>query len=316
MVERVDLARLKEAVLEAEVLGYDSVWVADHLFLGREGYILEGWTFLSSLARITTRLRLGTIHLANLFRAPALTAKMAATLDVISGGRLDFFFEAGHRGSQPEAEAYGFPWEDDRTRWESFEEAVRLIKAMWRDGQASFQGRFYQIKDAYCYPRPLQAPSIPIWIGTIGGEAFSDPLGVNELAVDVIARYADWWNNTPAPLDYCRQVLGLLGDACGKNSRDYKSIGKSLETQVLIAENQGRVRSLQGLIESLNPRRTFYSDWDVARQRYIIGDVNEVRRRIREYTDLGIEYFMVWFMDYPSLDGMRLFGEKIIPYFG
>lgn len=314
LVERLDVNRMLEAVREAEALGYDSLWVADHLMLGRDDWILEGWTLLSALARITSRPRLGSIHLANLFRHPSITAKMVASLDVISGGRVDFFFEPGHKGSIPEATAYGFDWEEDETRLARFEEAIAVIRAMWTQENPTFQGRFYSIQGAICYPRPVQDP-VPLWIGTIGGEPFSQEAGMDELMVDVIARHAQWWNNTPASVDHCRQRLDMLREACRRNGRDYDAIAKSLETQVLIAEDEVALDRLKGEIERLNPRRAFYEDWEALEERYVIGTPDRVRRRLEEYADLGITCFMLWFLDYPSFDGMRLFATEVAPHF-
>lgn len=320
MLERVEVGALVNSVREVEALGYDSVWVADHLMLGADDAILECWTLLSALARVTSRVRLGTIHLANFLREPALLAKMAATVDAISGGRLDLFFEAGHGGSRPESEAYGFGWDNDEDRLEKFEEAVSILKLMWTEDRATFHGDHYRIDDAICFPKPVQKPSIPLWIGTIGigtigGEALSENIGMDDQMMDIIARHADWWNNTPASAETVRSKLDTLRAACQSAGTDYEKIGKSLETQILIAEDAAGVRRLQNEIERLNPQKTFYHDWDDLRGRYVIGTPDEVTARLDEYRALGIECFMLWFMDYPSLDGVRTFADKVIPNF-
>ncbi len=315
LLDRVDLDHLKQAIVEAESLGYESLWVADHLIMGRDSFIMEGWTFLSWASRLTRTMRLGTIHLANLFRAPSLTAKMAASLDVISGGRLDFFFEAGHRGSRREAQAYGFAFEDDASRMAAFAEAIQIIKAMWTEERPSFEGQFHRISEAICYPKPVQKPHPPVWIGTLGGDGMSDAIGSNAPVTDLIARYADGWNNTPASVDHCRNILSALEAACERNGRDFGTLKKSLETQVLVAETRGEVRRLQELIEQRNPQSSHYKDWDALSEQYLIGDIDTVVRRIRDYADIGIESFMLWFMDYPSLGGMRTFARRVKPYF-
>ena len=133
--------------------------------------------------------------------------------------------------------------------------------------------------------------------------------------VDVIARHADVWNNTPASVGYCRGMLGQLQDACRRTGREFGSLRKSLETQVLVARTAGDVERLKGLIEGLNPGRVHYRDWEAAGERYLIGDAGTVTRRLREYADMGIDSFMLWFMDYPSLDGMRIFAERVMPEF-
>lgn len=315
MLERVEVDALVSSVREVEALGYDSVWVADHLMLGADDSILECWTVLSALARVTSRVKLSPIHLANLLREPALVAKMAATVDALSGGRLDMFVEAGHEGSQQESEAYGFGWDNAEDRLEKFEEAVNILKLMWTEDRATFHGDHYRIDDAICFPKPVQKPTIPLWIGTIGGEALPENIGTDDQMMGVIARHADWWNNTPASVETIRAKLDTLRAACQIAGTDYDGIGKSLETQILIAEDSVDVQRLQAQIERLNPQKAFYHDWSDLHEQYIIGTPDEVTARLEEYRALGIETFMLWFMDYPSLDGVRLFADSVIPRF-
>lgn len=168
-MERVDVGQIKSSVLAAEDLNFETLWVADHLIMGRDQAILEGWTTMCWAAGLTRRIRIGSIHLSNLLRSPALTAKMAASLDVISEGRLEFFFEMGHRGTRPEAEAYGFKFPGDAERLASFEEALQIVKLMWTEDEPSFTGRHYSIDHAVSHPQPVQRPHPPIWIGTLGG---------------------------------------------------------------------------------------------------------------------------------------------------
>jgi alkanesulfonate monooxygenase SsuD/methylene tetrahydromethanopterin reductase-like flavin-dependent oxidoreductase (luciferase family) len=305
LLDRVDFDELQGTVQAAEVLGYDSVWVADHLILGRDGFILEGWTVMAALARVTKRLRLGSIHYANLFRPPSISAKMAATLDFISGGRLDFFFDP-YAGQRADSHAYGV--EDDGSAIDRFDEALELIKRMWSEDRPSFRGRYYAIEDAVCNPRPLQKPSIPIWIGTSGN---GDPERRRKISA-IMSRHADWWNITPASVESMREALGVLRDACAASGRDYGSIRKSFETQILVTESAADLKRWQQRIDAANPG---YGDWEKLGERFLIGDVKTVTRRLRDYADLGVECFMLWFMDYPARDGLRLFAEKVMPYF-
>ena len=304
LLERVDFDELQGTVQAAEVLGYDSVWVADHLILGRDGFILEGWTVMAALARVTKKMRLGSIHYANLFRPPSMTAKMPATLDFISGGRLDFFFDP-YAGQRADSQAYGLV--DDGSAIARFEEALDLIKGMWSEDKPSYRGKYYAIEEAVCLPRPVQKPSIPIWIGTSGNDSPERRRKISE----IMSRHADWWNITPASIHTMREALGVLRDACAANGRDYKTIRKSFETQILVAESADLERWRQR-IEAANPG---YGDWEKLGERFVIGDVSTVTRRLRDYADLDVECFMLWFMDYPARDGLRLFAEKVMPYF-
>src|SRR5215216_4453191 len=132
-----------EAAVESERLGFDSVWAADHLMHGHDGGIMEGWTTLSVIAGKTSRVQLGTIHLAQPFRAPSLAAKMAATLDALSGGRLIFFYDCGWQ--EAEVRAYGLDWPSEDERIARMDDGLRLIGALWSsDEPVSFDGRYYR----------------------------------------------------------------------------------------------------------------------------------------------------------------------------
>ena len=162
--ERLDWSITKEAVRECERLGYDSLFVADHVFLGRDGAIYEGWTLLSALAGMTKRTLLSPIHLCDSFRNPALTAKMMATLDIVSDGRFILFYDYGWR--RAEFDAYGFAFEDtDDDRAAKMDEGLTIIKGMLTEERFSFDGRFYHVRDALCAPKPIQKPMPPIWMG-------------------------------------------------------------------------------------------------------------------------------------------------------
>jgi alkanesulfonate monooxygenase SsuD/methylene tetrahydromethanopterin reductase-like flavin-dependent oxidoreductase (luciferase family) len=310
LLERVEMEELKDAVLAAEAWGYDSVWVADHLILGDEGFILEGWTLLSALAGMTSRIRLGPIHLAQRFRDPAILAKMVATLDFISNGRFEFFYDP-YAGTRPEADAYGLPAEAEDDALARFEEAIQLIQTMWREPYPSFQGQYYKVEGAVCNPKPVQQP-IPLWLGTGGGPHPEERPLVQKM-LPLIARYADWYNITPVTVNVLARLLPYLQQACEEQGREYNTLGKSLETQILVAESPAHLAELQTQISARNPER--YRDWGPLMEQFIIGDVPTVIRRLEEYTALGIDCFMLWFMDYPARDGLQRFAEQVMPHF-
>ena len=157
--ERLDPQVSLAAAVECERLGYHSVWVADHFFHGHDGAILEGWTTLCVLAGMTSRVRLGFIHLCTAFRNPALLAKMAATLDALSNGRLIFFADSGNQPA--EFEAYNFPWyPESRERNARMREALELIVRLWQEDEpVSFTGTYYAAREAPCLPHPIQRPT-------------------------------------------------------------------------------------------------------------------------------------------------------------
>ncbi|HJX23270.1 MAG TPA: LLM class flavin-dependent oxidoreductase [Candidatus Bathyarchaeia archaeon] len=162
------LQALEKWVQYAEVKGFDSFWVMDHFiqtpFAGMpQEPVLEGWSALSALAAVTERIRLGTLVTGNIYRNPALLAKIGATVDVISNGRLNMGIGAGWY--KAEAVAYGFPFYTGRERLKRLEEALQIIKGMWTNGSFSFEGKYYATRDAMCFPKPIQQPHPPIMVG-------------------------------------------------------------------------------------------------------------------------------------------------------
>jgi alkanesulfonate monooxygenase SsuD/methylene tetrahydromethanopterin reductase-like flavin-dependent oxidoreductase (luciferase family) len=301
----------------AEQLGYHSLWVADHLMLGHDAAILEGWTTLAALAGMTQRARLGIIHYNNALRHPALSAKMAATLDQISQGRLIHFVDYGNRPY--EYLAYGLHADDTREeRIAQMCEGLDLTLALWSSPQpVTFAGRYYQTREAVCAPPPMQQPHPPIWIG----EAHPEIL-------DATARYAQGWNTTPVTLDELRLRLKRLDEACMRVGRDSRTLEKSLEIQVLLAPDAAALRAkLQKLlalapasetpdpelVEYLEGRRDALPDFIAAG--WLAGTPEQVRQRVRDYADAGIAHFLLWFVDAPDDSGLRLFAEQVLPHF-
>jgi alkanesulfonate monooxygenase SsuD/methylene tetrahydromethanopterin reductase-like flavin-dependent oxidoreductase (luciferase family) len=311
-------ARAVDAVVAAERLGYDSIWMADHLIHGHDGGILEGWTTLSVAAGRTERIKLGTIHLAQPFRHPALMAKMASTLDALSGGRLLLFYDCGW--GEAEVRAYGLPWPEEAERIARMDEGIRLMRELWAaEAPLDFRGEYFQTEAAICRPKPAQRPGPPIWLGEARHDAWCD----------VIAARADGWNSTPASIPRLREKLGRVEAACARRGRNPTELELSLEVQILIAPSEAEARATLSRIAALpasprgrrrddlvsflesgdaRPLREVVDDW-------LIGTPDDVTARIEQYRQLGVSHFMLWFVDFPSLDGLRLFAEAVAPRF-
>lgn len=314
-IEDVDVLRNAR---EAERLGFDSLWVCDHLMLGREQAVLEGWTTLAMIAGATTKAQLGLIHQANLFRSPAIAAKMMSTLDLLSGGRFIHFFEAGM--GRPEQVAYGLDWDDDHdARVARLEEAIALIRALYAsDGPIDFDGKFYQLKQAQLTPKPVQA-HVPVWVG----EAFPP-------VIELAGRLADGWNTTPVTLAELARRLALLDASLAKAGRSRAEVEISFETQILVAPDVATLRSKVGaLVERMVETKSGEPQPEVVdfvagrvdrlpeamTGPWIIGTAEDAKARIVELRGRGVDHLMLWFMDAPDTDGMGYFMEEVAPAF-
>jgi F420-dependent oxidoreductase-like protein len=288
--------RVRNIVLECERLGYDSVWLDDHLMFGKKP-VLECWTTIAALSSITTKIRLGTMVLCNSFRNPALLAKMAATLDVISNGRLEFGIGAGVQ--RDEHAAYGIPFLQPHERIGRMNEAVEIIKKMWTEEKASYEGKYYRINEAVCEPKPLQKPHPPI---TIGGSG-------EKLTLKVAAQHADRcdWGHIPS-LELYKHKLAVLENHCKAVGRNSQEIEKScwLGGQIFIASNQ---KEMDEKVLQWKPKNASLKDF---KKLSLIGTPDECRQKIRQYASLGATYFMLFFGDLPNLSSARLFADTIV----
>jgi alkanesulfonate monooxygenase SsuD/methylene tetrahydromethanopterin reductase-like flavin-dependent oxidoreductase (luciferase family) len=303
----VNAKDLKTMVTSSEELGYDSLWVCDHLTMGREGYNLEAWTVLSAASQLCASMRLGTLVLSASHRPPALLAKMAATLDVLSNGRMELGLGAGWRRS--EQESYGLAWEPSaRDRIRRLVETVEIVKGMWTNQAFSYSGRFYMVKDAICNPKPLQKHP-KLWLAGRG----------EGLMLKAIAKYADAWNiDEVTPQEYARK-LGVLRTYCNSTGTDFSHIEKSIENNLLITDNKedltkvldwsnyaSEVMSGPGEYKPMNRL-------DEIKSSCILGSVREVTEKVAEYIEAGVQHFMFYFLDHPSLESMKALAKDVIP---
>ena len=292
--------RLQDVVLECERLGYYSVLLDDHLML-KKTPILECWVALSALSSVTERIRLGTMVTCNSFRNPALLAKMAATLDNISNGRLEFGIGAGVQKN--EHNAYGFPFPSSKARIERMNEAVEIIKKMWTEEKASYRGKYYMIRDAVCEPKPVQKPHPPI---TIGG-------GGEKLTLRVTARHADRYDwGYLSSLELYKRKLKVLEKHCDAVGRSFHEIEKSCwpAGQIFIGEDR---KELKKQILQLTPKGVSLKDF---MQTSFVGTPEDFIEQLRHYMNLGVTHFMLFFGDLPDLRGLRLFAENVAQKIG
>ena len=233
---------MKKIWLEADTIpAIEHAWLFDH-FMPIHGDItgpcLEGWSVLSAFAALTTRLRLGLMVTGNTYRHPTILANIAATVDVISGGRLDFGIGAGW--NETEHSSYGIPLYTPGERIRRLGEACEIIKRMWTETAPSFEGRYYQIKDAYCEPKPVQKPTPPFVIGGSG----------EKLTLRIVAQYADIWNFVGGDADYFKQKSATLDEHCAAVGRDPQTIQRSVQIQINPQELATAREQTRGYIEA------------------------------------------------------------------
>ncbi len=288
---------LKKLVTRAESLGYDSFWVMDHFHqiphVGEPHEpMLEGWTTQSVVAGFTSKIRLGTLVTGIVYRHPSVLAKIGASLDVLSKGRL--FMGIGAAWNQEEAAAYGIPFPPAKERFRRLEEAVQVIRKMWTEDRASFDGKFYKIHDAYCNPKPIQQPHPPIMIGG-GGERET---------LRIAARYADACNIFGS-IDTVRRKLKVLRDHCQTVGRDYDSILKTRLGRVIIDGNKEKVKARVAVAMKSVPEEQ-WKDF------VLFGTPDEVRRQVAEFRDAGVEYFIVNLEANREFEALEIFGKDVV----
>jgi F420-dependent oxidoreductase-like protein len=281
-------------------LDYDTAWVFDHFFAilsDPSGPCFEGWVSLAALAAQTSRVQAGVLVTGNTYRHPAVLAKMAATLDHVSGGRLIMgiggaWFEAEHN-------AYGIPFYTTAERIHRLDEAAEIIKRLWSEEQVTFQGRYYTLKDAYCEPKPMQKPRPPIMIGGSG----------EKLMLRVVAKHADQWNTFGSP-ELFRHKIAVIGEHCAAVGRDIEAIEMSWAGPALVTDSQEEKDELLqqwAVVFGVTPEQYALGA--------LVGSPSEVRDRINQFIEAGVTHFIGIANPPFNQNSLRRFAEEVIPAF-
>jgi len=287
-----------DIALRVEELGYDSLWVYDHFHnvpKPANDAVFECWTTMAAISQRTSRVRLGQMVGCNSYRQPSVLAKITSTVDIISGGRLDWGIGAGWY--ENEYDGYGFDFPRPKDRIGQMAEAVQIVRSMWTEPSTSFRGKYYTLDRAQCDPKPLQTPHPPIWIGG-GGE---------ELTLRAVARYADCANFGGKPDEWAHKREVLKGH-CAVVGRDESTIRKTWTPEVHIRATEAEIvadgsKSLWG-----QP----FEDW---REGNLVGTAEQVCEKIQRYVDLGCTGFIPWCPDYPSTETIERFATDVMPNF-
>ncbi|SVA76052.1 uncharacterized protein METZ01_LOCUS128906 [marine metagenome] len=272
--------------LDVASQSFSSIWSSDHLNYGSE-FRVECWTMLTWMAARYPGPMLGTVVMCNSFRSPSLLAKMSASLQEMSMGRLILGYGAGWY--EKEYRSYGFDYPSAGVRVDMFEEGVQVIKKMWVDSPASFKGKYYCIDNVYCEPRPYPRPIL-----MLGG-------GGEKKTLKVVAQYADWWNDVMRPISDLSRKLTILQQHCEAVGRDYNSIRKTLAPRFFIDKDHKKaIRMAEGKNTS---------------GQVIAGDPKAVCDQLYEIAEMGFDMVITTFPKFQELDDMKLFVDEVIPQF-
>jgi len=281
-----------------EGAGYDSIWVYDHFHtypVVKHESTFEAWTLMAALAAVTTRARLGQMCTCALYRPPSILAKVAANVDVISGGRLDVGIGAGW--SKGEFEAYGYPFPSAGQRLDQLEEAVQVLIAMWTEEEAVFKGEHYVVDGAINRPRPLQEPHPPLWIAG-GGE---------KRTLRIVAKYGDFANFGDS-FESFRHKSAVLADHCEAVGRPYEEIGRTSHLMSVIGRDDADLRKKLDIAarrRSTTPEKFSEEEFGVT--------VSEAVDTMGQFVDEGCSDMILYFYDMGENDSLELFAAEVIP---
>ena len=262
-----------------EKAGFTRLWLSDHLFLDPDAVrtdCLEAWTTLAALARDLGTIRMGAMVTCQSYRNPALLAKIAAGVDHLMGGRLEFGIGAGWK--EVEYRAYGYEFPEPAVRVDQLVDTIEICVRMWKDDKASYEGKRYSIADALCAPKPMQTP-LPIWIG-----------GSKPRIFRIAANYGHWMNHTagdmtPAGVRVRQEALDGL---CRVRKRDPKTLKRSAFLTLVVGAT---ARDVDALVAEVAGRAKLTPDqWRAARPSAIVGTPQQAITRLREYAKIGIDH--------------------------
>jgi len=296
--QNVEWADMLDLWRKADGWGYDSLWNFDHfypIFTDPEGPCLEGWTTLTALATATKRARIGHLVNGNTYRHPAVLAKMAATLDIISGGRLNLGIGAGW--FELEHQTLGIDFKTVPERLRALDESLRIIKGMFTQPKTTVHGKHYSVTDALGNPKPVQKPYPPIMIGGSG----------KKVLLRIVAEHADIWNAPGGAAEALADLIAIIDHHGEKVRRDTSAIEKTIMLPLCYRapEREQFVCHLVANMRQTTP--------EVARKSIMIGVKQECLDTVARYQKAGITHFIFMLFTPYFVDEIQAFAEEVIP---
>jgi F420-dependent oxidoreductase-like protein len=307
---RMDLTEIRDPVEKYEAMtavgkaaddaGYDSNWVYDHFHsvpTPEIEAVFEAWTITAGLARDTARVRIGQMVTCNGYRSPALLAKMASTVDVMSHGRAICGLGAGWYEHEWRAYGYGFP--DVPERMKAFREACEIVVKMWTEEKASFHGKYYTIDGAINEPKGVQKPHVPLWIGG-GGE---------QVTLKLVAQWGQACNVGGGRVDLVKQKLDILRGHCEALGRDYATVTRSTNMNIFLLEDGADPEEATAQVRGAKSLEEYRND-------AFVMTAAQVRAHIEKLAAVGVDYIITYFprvaYDHTML---QRFAAEVAPHF-
>ncbi|MGX7678831.1 LLM class F420-dependent oxidoreductase [Jatrophihabitans sp. DSM 45814] len=286
--------KICELAATADDSGFETMWAPDHFLPFGPGadYVFEVWTTLAALARETSRIRLGQLVTGNGYRNPALLAKMASTVDVISNGRLNFGIGAGWY--EEEYHAFGYEFPSAPQRLGQLDEALQIIRSMWTDPATTFEGKHYRVNGIAAQPAGVQTPHIPVMIAG-GGE---------KITLRLVSQYGDLCNVQEPPDEVARK-FDVLAKHCATVGRDYSTITKTSTGYCIMADTDEKA------LAAIPPWAPMVFPGRLA-EYGLIGTLDTIRERIAAFELAGVDELIVAFHDSLNPDALRRFAAEFI----
>lgn len=295
----------KDVVKIAEVSvdhGFSSVWFSDHFMFDAESterVLLDPWLLMTALVMVNKQIRVGSLVFSQSYRNPALTAKMAATLDVLSGGRLEFGIGAGWK--ELEYKAYGFEFPDTVTRIAQLAEAIQIIRGIWENERFSFKGEHYTVEDVVSAPKPVQKP-MKVWVGSTAGK---------RKMLRLTAKYGDGINLAWAfsPTD-CVRKFRRLDKFCRREGRAPSEMLKSVGLWTRFFESEEEMETT--IKENAATRGVSEQDYRERVSSSLWGTADQMVERLREYERIGVSQLILMFPPKQEVSQIKSIGKDVL----